>query len=191
MDCQNGGAGRHLRARHRSAHGGKGGPKTRAIGPSRRGQTTKIHVLTDVPVRPGVVHLAPGDSGDVKAAPGVLAAAPGRLRRLVADRGYDADAPRHGPRAKCTKPVIPGGRRRKRPIRRDGVRCRDRWLIEAAICRLKDFRRVAARYDKLAADSASAIALAAVVAFRCRSGQCLIGHRSCVPRSPASPDRSP
>ena len=42
---------------------------------------------------------------------------------------------------------------------------RDRWRIEAAFCRLKDFRRVATRYDKLAANIASAVALAAVVAF--------------------------
>ncbi len=42
---------------------------------------------------------------------------------------------------------------------------RDRWRIEAARCRLKDFRRVGTRYDKLAANFASAVALAAVVAF--------------------------
>jgi transposase len=41
----------------------------------------------------------------------------------------------------------------------------DRWRIEAAFCRLKDFRRVGTRYDKLAANFASAIALAAVIAF--------------------------
>jgi len=43
----------------------------------------------------------------------------------------------------------------------------DRWRIEAAFCRLKDFRRVATRYDKLAANFASAVALAAVIAFWC------------------------
>ena len=97
----------------------------------------------------------------------MLAAAPGRLRRLVADRGYDADALRRELRASGTKPVIPGRRCRRRPIRHDERRYRERWRIEAAICRLKDFRRISTRYDRLAANFASAVALAAVVAFWC------------------------
>jgi transposase len=47
----------------------------------------------------------------------------------------------------------------------DRTRYKDRWGIEAAFCRRKDFRRVATRYDKLAGNFASAVALAAVVAF--------------------------
>ncbi|KMO28765.1 transposase [Methylobacterium aquaticum] len=39
--------------------------------------------------------------------------------------------------------------------------------MEAVFCRLKDFRRIATRYDKLARNFASALALAAVVAFWC------------------------
>ncbi len=44
-------------------------------------------------------------------------------------------------------------------------RYRDRWRIEAAFCRLKDFRRVATRYDKLAVNFLSAVVLAAIIAF--------------------------
>lgn len=117
--------------------------------------------------RPAVVHLTPGNASDVGTAPEVLAAAPGRIKRLLADRGYDADALRRALRAAGTAPVIPGRRSRKRPIRHDARRYRGRWAVEAAICRLKDFRRVATRYDKLAANFASAVALAAVVAFWC------------------------
>ncbi len=40
-----------------------------------------------------------------------------------------------------------------------------RWRIEAAFCRLKDFRRVATRYDKLAVNFLSAVVLAAIIAF--------------------------
>ena len=50
-------------------------------------------------------------------------------------------------------------------MRHDAKRSKDRWLIEAMFCRLKDFRRVATRYGKLAANFLSAAALAAVVAF--------------------------
>ncbi len=117
-----------------------------AIGPSRGGRTTKIHLLADVLGRPAVVHLTPGNASDVRTAPEVLAAVPGRLKRLIADRGYDANHLRRDLREAGTIPIIPGTRARKRPIRYDKRRYKDRWRVEAAICRLKDFRRVATRY---------------------------------------------
>ncbi|MGA4555324.1 IS5-like element ISMpo7 family transposase [Methylorubrum aminovorans] len=152
---------------HRSAHGGKGGPRTQAIGPSRGGQTTKVHALTDVLGRPGVLLLTPGNASDVTTAPAVLAEAPGRIRRLAADKGYDADWLRTDLREAGITPVIPGKRGRKRKIRHDKRRYRERWRIEATFNRLKDFRRIATRYDKLARNYASALALAAVIAFWC------------------------
>ena len=145
----------------------KRGARTQAIGPSRGGQTTKIHVLTDVLGRPAVVHLTPGNASDVRTAPEVLAKAPGRLKRLIADRGFDANWLRRDLKAADTTPIIPGTRSRKRPVQHDAVRYRDRWRIEATFCRLKDFRRIATRYDKLAINFASAVALAAVLAFWC------------------------
>ena len=68
-----------------------------------------------------------------------------------------------------TTPVIPGRRSRKRAIRYDKQRYRGRHLVENAFCRLKDFRRVATRYDKLAANFLSAVALATALAFWLRS----------------------
>jgi transposase len=97
----------------------------------------------------------------------VIDAVPGRMKRLIADRGYDADALRAALRATGTTPIITGRRTRKKPARHDRTRDKDRWRIEAAFCRLKDFRRAATRYDKFAANFASAIALAAVIAFWC------------------------
>lgn len=88
-----------------------------------------------------------------------------RFRHLVADKGYDTDRFRRALRDAGTMPVIPGRSNRKRRIRHDERRYKDRWLIEAMFCRLKDFRRVATRYDKLATNFLSAAALAAVVAF--------------------------
>ena len=114
-----------------------------------------------------MIHLTPGNATDIKTAPELLARVPGRMRRLLADRGYDADDLRRDLRSTGTSPVIPGRRTRNRPIRHDQKRYKDRWRIEAAFCRLKDFRRVATRYDKLAANFASAVALATVIAFWC------------------------
>jgi transposase len=61
--------------------------------------------------------------------------------------------------------MMPTARNRKRAIRHDQERYRGRHLIENAFCRLKDFRRVATRYDKLAANFLSAVAPATAIAF--------------------------
>lgn len=82
-------------------------------------------------------------------------------------QGYDADWLRADLRKSGITPVIPGKRGRKRKIRHDRPRYRERWRIEATFNRLKDFRRIATRYDKLARNYASALALAAVIAFWC------------------------
>ena len=108
--------------------------------------------------------LTPGNVADVKAAPELLASL-GRTRYLLADKGYDADALRRSLRQAGAVPVIPGRRSRKRTVRYDKQRYRDRHLIENAFCRLKDFRRVATRYDKLAANFLSGVALATAIAF--------------------------
>ncbi|CAA2136997.1 hypothetical protein MBLL_00441 (plasmid) [Methylobacterium bullatum] len=97
----------------------------------------------------------------------MLAKAPGRIRRLTTDEGYDADWLRADLREKGITPVIPGKRSRKRKIHHDKRRYRERWHVEATFCRLKDFRRLATRYDKLARNYASAVALAAVIASWC------------------------
>ena len=114
--------------------------------------------------RPAVIRLTPGNVSDIRVADDLIEAA-GPIRRLIADRGYDANCLRHTLRSAGTIPVIPGRRSRKRPIRHDERRYRDRWRIEAAFCRLKDFRRVATRYDKLAINFLSAVVLAAIIAF--------------------------
>lgn len=61
--------------------------------------------------------------------------------------------------------MIPGKANRKRKIPLDKARYRSRHLVENAFCRLKDFRRVATRYDKLARNFLSAVALAVLLAF--------------------------
>jgi transposase len=114
--------------------------------------------------RPAVIRLTPGNVSDIRIADELIEAA-GPVRRVIADRGYDANHFRCTLRSVGTVPIILGRRSRKRPIRHDERRYRDRWRIEAAFCRLKDFRRVATRYDKLALNFLSAVVLAAIIAF--------------------------
>ena len=156
--------GQHLREGPALGLRRKRGARTQAIGPSRGGQTTKVHALTDTVGRPFALILTPGNVSDITVAPALLARA-GGARYVLADKGYDADALRRRLRQVGTVPVIPGRVTRKRQIVYDKDRYRERHRIENAFCRLKDFRRVATRYDKLAANFLSAVALATLVAF--------------------------
>lgn len=140
------------------------GAKAQGIGPSRGGQTSKIHVLTDVIGRPFAPRLTPGNVSDVRAAE-LLASEMRSARHLIADKGYDANAFRNALRASGTKPVIPGRSNHKRMIAYDKARYRHRHLVENAFCRLKDFRRIATRYDKLAWNFLSAVAIGAIIGF--------------------------
>ena len=84
-------------------------------------------------------------------------------RRCIADAGYDSDALRRMLLDRGTVPVIPNNPTRKRRHPFDRLAYRQRNLIERAFCRLKDWRRVATRYDKLAANYAATVALAILV----------------------------
>ena len=143
---------------------GKRGGRKNAIGISCGGRTTKVHALVDVIGRPLRLVLTPGNTSEIRGAD-LLVADAARMKRMIADRGYDANKLRATLKAQDTIPIIPGRRNRKRPIQYDERRYKDRWRVEAMFCRLKDFRRVATRYDKLARNFLSAVHLAAAVAF--------------------------
>jgi transposase len=84
---------------------------------------------------------------------------------LLGDRGYDADWFRDALEAKGIQPCIPGRRSRNEPVRYDKRRYRRRSRIEIMFGRLKDWRRVATRYDRCPTVFFSAVALAATVIF--------------------------
>ena len=108
--------------------------------------------------------MSPGNVSDIAVADDLLDAAP-TTRWLIADKGYDANALRTRLALTRTTPVIPGRVNRKTKIGYDKRRYKERCRIEATFSRLKDFRRVATRYDKLARNFISAVALAAIIAF--------------------------
>ena len=84
---------------------------------------------------------------------------------LLADRGYDADWFRDALKDKGITPCIPGRKSRARPVKHDKRRYKRRNRIEIMFGRLKDWRRVATRYDRCPKVFLSAIALAATVLF--------------------------
>lgn len=86
-------------------------------------------------------------------------------RHLIADRAYDARSLRDWLTQRGTQPVIPPNPTRKHPHSYEADLYKQRNLIERMFCRLKDFRRIATRYDKRADIYLSAILIAAVVTW--------------------------
>jgi len=84
---------------------------------------------------------------------------------LLADRGYDADWFREALKDKGIKVCIPGRKSRKKAVKYDKRRYKRRNRIEIMFGRLKDWRRVATRYDRCPETFFSAIMLAATVLF--------------------------
>lgn len=86
---------------------------------------------------------------------------------LLADAAYDSDALRQFLQERGTTPVIPNNPTRKRhhPFNRPAYRARN--AIERTVGRLKDWRRVHTRYDKLSTNYASAVAIAVLLTCWC------------------------
>ena len=106
--------------------------------------------------------LTPGNTGDITVAPALIAAV-GAFSRLLADKAYDAMSFRNLLAERGAEAVIPCNPTRKIPIPYDAVAYRQRNLIERMFGRIKDFRRIATRYDKLARNFLSAVLIAAIV----------------------------
>ena len=88
-----------------------------------------------------------------------------KAERLLADRGYDAERFREALKDKGIEPCIPGRKSCDKPIKHDKRRYKRRNRIEIMFGRLKDWRRVAMRYDRCPKVFLSAIALAATAMF--------------------------
>lgn len=85
-------------------------------------------------------------------------------RRLLADKAYDADSLRNWLQQRRIKAVIPSTASRRTPYPLDKRIYRRRNVIERLFCRLKNWRRIATRYDRHATNYLAAIALVAAVA---------------------------
>jgi len=146
---------------HRSAARGKGASE-QAIGRSRGGRTTEIHAAVDGSGRPIAFEITPGQLGDVRAALALLQPLP-PPHQCMADTAYDSNGLRSFMSERGTCSVIQNKRTRKRFHAFDKEAYRQRNLVERMFCRLKDWRRVASRYDKLAHVFACAVYIAAII----------------------------
>jgi len=108
--------------------------------------------------------ITPGNCHDLPAARDLLPTVP-LPQRLLADRAYDANSLRNWLAERGVNAVIPPNPTRKYPHKYDAKAYKGRNLIERMFCRLKDFRRIATRYDKRADIYLSAVLLAAAMTW--------------------------
>jgi transposase len=144
--------------------GWKWGEINQAIGRSRGGRTTKIHALADNLCRPIAFLLTGGQVADCIAADILLDLMPATAI-LNGDKGYDSDAVRRKIESKGAAPNIPPKINRRWKNCFSPTLYRDRNAIERMFGRIKDFRRIATRYDRLAQNFLASVCLAATICY--------------------------
>lgn len=123
--------------------------------------TTKIHAVVDALGNPVALSLTPGQAHDLtQAAPLLEEVEP---EALLADKAYDANSLIEALNDRGITPVIPNNASRSIKRKTDFALYRERNLVERFFCKLKGFRAIATRYDKLANTFLAAVQLVSVL----------------------------
>ena len=125
---------------------------------------SKLHAVCDGEGRPIILLLTEGQMSDHKGAALLLSSLP-NARELLGDKGYDSDWFRHALAERGITPCIPPRSNRKVQYHYDKILYKQRHKIENVFGRIKDWRRVATRYDRCAHTFMSAICIAATVCY--------------------------
>ena len=140
---------------------GSGSPADQALGRSRGGLTTKIHGAVSGLGLPVKVLLTPGQAADVSQAEELLEGLPAEV--VIADKAYDSKALVDSIEARGAEAVIPSLSNRKRQREYDRERYKDRNLVECFWHKLKQYRRVATRYEKTAQNFLAFVHVASIM----------------------------
>lgn len=124
------------------------GTQDQALGRSRGGFSTKIHIVVDALGNPLDFVLTAGQAHDVKQAPALLAGR--RTDYVIADKGYDSDALLEFIEQMGAIPLIPARKNRTETRHIDWHLYKERHLVECFINKIKWYRRIFSRFDKLA-----------------------------------------
>jgi transposase len=144
--------------------GRKRGEQKQAVGRSRGGRNTKIHALADAKGRLIAILLTGGEAHDCPVAERLIRRVkPSKC--MLGDKAYDSADLREDLDERGTKPVIPNRCNRKQPFSFNKRLYKLRWRIESAFNRLKDFRRIATRYDRLARNYLASVCLVAALVW--------------------------
>ena len=141
---------------HRASPSPRGGSAKKngldqALGRSRGGLSTKIHAATIDENCAVALHLTPGQAHDGRQFESLYESldADNVLESAALDRGYDADRIRERLALDGIEPVIPPINTRSKKLHYDKERYRERNRVERFFNKIKNFRRIATRYDKL------------------------------------------
>jgi putative transposase len=121
---------------------------------------TKLHAAVSPLGHPVRLHLTGANAADSPHLPALIAGV--RTTAVLADKGYDADANRAAIRAAGAEPCIPPRKNRTQAIAYDRHLYKERNGVERFFGRVKQYRRVATRYDKKAANFLGFVWLAAI-----------------------------
>jgi transposase len=144
--------------------GRKRGEQKQAIGRSRGGRNTKIHAIADAKGRLLSILLSGGEAHDCPPARRLIRRTKA-AKKLLGDKAYDSAPLRQWLKGRGTKAVVPNRSNRKQPFSFDKKSYKQRHRIENAFCRLKDFRRIATRYDRLARNFLASVCLVAAIVW--------------------------
>jgi transposase len=144
---------------HQHAAGAEGSSaEAEALGRSRGGFSTKIHVACDGLGKPVKIILTPGQAHDVTQGPALIAGS--QAAKVMADKGYDSDALIAAIESHGAEAVIPPRSTRVEERSYDKEEYKNRNVVERFINVLKQCRRVATRYEKTARNFLGIVAFA-------------------------------
>ena len=150
---------------HQHASGARRG-EDRAIGQSRGGATTKIHLSCDAGGYPLDFKITGGEVHDSQIVGELIEMIEmiGQADYFNADKGYDSEAIRDKARSHNMIPIVPKRKNAKQPNPEfDSYLYKLRHLVENMFARLKHFRSIATRYEKLARNFKSMLYLACTI----------------------------
>jgi putative transposase len=130
------------------------------LGRSRGGFGSKIHGAVNPLGHPVVLTLTGSEASDSPHLPGLIAGV--ETDAVLADKGYDSDANRAAIRGQGAEPCIPPRRNRTTAIDYDRHLYKERNVVERFFGRIKQYRRVATRFDKKAANYMGFVWLASI-----------------------------
>jgi transposase len=148
---------------HQDAFGARTEHGPQAIGQSRGGPTTKLHALVDGLGYPVRLELTPGQIHDVTQALRMLERVSNAS--VLADRAYDSRTVVEQLEARGCQVVIPSRRRSRHPRTIDKHLYKERFLVENFFQKIKRFRRIAMRFEKLAAHYLAMVTLASMLVW--------------------------
>ena len=125
----------------------KGGQENQALGRSRGGFSTKIHIAVDSLGNPLRFILTGGEKHDAPQAESLIEGF--EANALIADKGYDSATLIKEVEANGIEAVIPPRKNRSEQREYDKHHYKERHLVECFIGKIKHYRRVFSRFDKL------------------------------------------